>query len=220
MTDQGAQPYDEDRLWMPPEVEIEAPVDGDSVPEDRNVHINTVPGEVEVATEEELQQEVEKYKSLREPEAAREEEGKPPPPGAAAFGGWYEEKYWTHFDFRDDVARVIARIQKKFPWQTFANTYYMHPPVYARKYERVSVDFWGGGRVNGRYAGYRGKPIGTSLGWNIVNAAMNDPYLPNINWIIFGGKMWTRGVGWGPAPWGPAGSDAGHHFHCHISYVL
>ena len=90
----------------------------------------------------------------------------------------YSDTYWTHFEWRADVAKVIARAQKKKPWHTFANTYYCHPPVYGRKYEFVSLDFWGGGRVNGKYVGYRGKPIGSALGWDMVDILWNDKYLP------------------------------------------
>jgi len=118
------------------------------------------------------------------------------------------------------VARAINRVQKKFPSQTFANTYYMHPPVYGRKYEFVSVDFWGGGLSNGQYVGNRGKPIGAFLGHKVWNAIYQDSYLPNIFWIIWNGRMWVRGLGWGPSPWGPPDSDAGHFRHIHVTYVL
>lgn len=211
----------ENRLWIPERVGALEPTDGRGEPVelDRNVHINTLPGEVEPADEEALREEIRTYGVLREPEVAREA-GRPPPPRGVAFGGWYEDTYPTHFDFQPYVKRLIARIQKKVPWQTYANTYFHHPPVYQRKYERVSTDYWGGGLVNGRYAGYRGKPIGTDLGWKVFNLLFNDPYRPNILWIIFGGYMWDRWGGWGPAPWGPAGSDAGHHYHVHVTSEL
>ena len=118
------------------------------------------------------------------------------------------------------MARAINRVQKKFPSQTFANTYYMHPPVYGRKYEFVSVDFWGGGLSNGQYVGNRGKPIGAFLGHKVWNALYQDSYLPNIFWIIWNGRMWVRGSGWGPSPWGPPDSDARHFRHIHVTYVL
>lgn len=203
--------------FIPSEVEREYPADGVEIPVDRAVYINTVPGEIEVADEETLRREIERFGTLREPEIGRE---KPPPPGAAAFGGWYEEKYPTRFFFEPYVQKLIARVQKKVPWQTYACSYVNHPPVYGHTYERVSTDFWGGGLVNGRYAGYRGKPIGNALGWKVFNLLFNDPYRPNILWIIFGGKMWDRWGGWGPAPWGPAGSDAGHWYHCHVTHEL
>jgi hypothetical protein len=83
----------------------------------------------------------------------------------------------------------------------------------------VSVDFWGGGVSNGQYVGYRGKPIGTQLGQQVWEALWNDPYAPNISWIIWNGKMWIRGSGWEGSPPGPADSDADHYNHIHVTYV-
>lgn len=132
----------------------------------------------------------------------------------------YISDHPTQFNFRSDVQRLINRVQDKFPYETYACTYYQHPPVFGRKYETVSVDFWGGGIVNGRYVGYRGKDINSVVdGWDVFNEIFNDPYEPNIYWIIFGGRMWTRGYGWGPAPWGPTGSDARHDKHIHVTYL-
>jgi hypothetical protein len=54
----------------------------------------------------------------------------------------------------------------------------------------------------------------------VFNAIFNDPYEPNIFWIIWNGRMWVRGTGWGPSPWGPPDSDAGRHEHIHVTYVL
>jgi hypothetical protein len=96
----------------------------------------------------------------------------------------------------------------------------MHPPVYGRKYEFVSVDFWGGGRSHGKYVGYRGKPIGASLGQRVFSAIFHDRYKPNIFWIIWNGRMWVRGTGWEASPWGPPDSDPRHEKHIHVTYVL
>lgn len=218
----GWDKKEETKVRKPKEVERDAPLDGDEHHPDENVMVNYgFDEDIRVATQEELEEEVAKHGKMREPEVAVAEDGPPPPPGSQAFGGWYESTYWTHFDWRADVKRDVVRLQKKFPNLTFANTYYCHPPVYGRKYEFVSADFWGGGVVNGVYVGYRGKPLYWVIdGWKVFNALMNDPYLPNIAWIIHGGRMWTRGVGWGPAPYGPAGSDAGHYNHVHCTWVL
>jgi hypothetical protein len=200
------------------------PVDGTDEPDAEKVPgpINIVSDEVEVATEEHLRRVIEEEGKLAEPEIGAYEFDAALSPGEAraASRAPYTTLYPTHFDFRADVARAINRVQAKFPWQTFANTYYMHPPVHGRKYEFVSVDFWGGGLVNGKYAGYRGKPIGASLGQQVRNALYSDPNLPNILWIIWSGKMWTRGWGTTDSPPGPADSDAGHYNHVHITYVL
>ena len=132
----------------------------------------------------------------------------------------YIDDHPTRFDFRGDVHKAINRVQKKFPFQTFANTYVGHPPGFGGKYDRVSVDFWGGGRKNGRYVGYRGKPLAHNLGDRVFRAIFNDKHKPNISWIIWRGRMWVRGKGWGPAPGGPPDSDAGHYKHIHVTFML
>lgn len=200
-----------------------SPVDGTNEPEANNVpeRINIVSDEIEAATEEDLQRIIEEEGKMGEPEIAAYEFDQAPSPGER-IGRMrsYGELYPTHFDFRADVSRLVNRIQRKFPWQTFANTYYMHPPACGRTYEFVSVDFWGGGLLNGRYVGYRGKPIGAPLGHRVWNALYHDRHLPNINWIIWNGKMWVRGSGWCPSPGGRADSDAGHYKHIHVTYML
>ena len=197
------------------------PVDGTEEPDAERVPgaINIVSDEVEVATEEDLRRVIEEEGKLREPEIPA------PSPDEAGTRGMrsYIDDHPTNFDFREDVARLVNRIQQKFPWQTFANTYYWHPPyappTITVRYDAVSVDFWGGGMVNGKYAGYRGKPIGTNLGQQVWNALFYDKYLPAISWIIWNGRMWVRGSGWRQAPGGPADSDAGHYNHIHVTYV-
>ena len=207
------------------------PVDGTNEPEAEKPpkRINIISDEVEAATEEDLQRIIEQEGRERKPEpeiVAYEEFGRARSPRRAEAVSRelsYEQLYPTHFDWRADVARLVNRIQAQFPWQTYANTYYMHPPIYGRTYEFVSVDFWGGGLSDGQYLGYRGKPIWSeeaSLGQQVWNALYYDEYLPNISWIIWNGRMWTRGSGWGPSPWGPPDSDAGHYNHVHCTYVL
>lgn len=207
-------------LWVPPWLEgPPAPVDGGTggPPPDTNIHINTVPGEIEATDAEGLQAEIRFYGMIREePEIARAR-ALAVPEGRDAG---YSDTYWTHFNWRADVARLVPRLQKKFPWQSYINTYYKHPPVFGRKYEFVSYDVWGGGVIEGRYTGYRGKPLPQALGTRMFNAIWNDPYPPNIYWIIYRGRMWTRGYGWGPAPWGPPDSDPQHNAHIHVTYLL
>ena len=203
----------------------DSPTDGINEPEAEKVPepINIVSDEIEVATEEELQRIIEEEGKVSEPEIGAYELEDPTPSSGDARAlsrASYIQMHPTHFDFRADVARLVNRIQKKFPWQTYANTYYMHPPPYGRKYEFVSVDFWGGGRSNGRYVGYRGKPIGASFGQKVFNAIYRDPYKPNIFWIIWNGRMWVRGTGWEHSPWGPPDSDPRHEKHIHVTYML
>lgn len=202
-----------------------SPVDGTNEPEADKVPdlINIVSDEIEVATVEDLQRIVEEEGKVGEPEIGAYELYMAPSSGEEEAVGRtrsYILQHPTHFNFRADVARLVNRIQSKFPWQTFANTYYMHPPGYGTKYDAVSVDFWGGGLWNGQYVGYRGKPIGASLGHQVWDALFHDPNLPNISWIIWNGRMWVRGSGWHLSPWGPPDSDAGHYNHIHVTYVL
>ena len=204
-----------------------APVDGTDEPDaaDASGPINVVTDEVEVATEEELRRVIEQEGKVLEPEiAVAKHEDAPPPPGEEETRTrGYIQDHPTHFNWRPDVAQLVSRIQRQFPNQTYANTYSWHPPysppAITMRYDAVSVDFWGGGVSNGRYVGYRGKPIGTSLGQQVFNALWNDPQAPNISWIIWNGRMWIRGRGWSPSPWGPADSDAGHYEHIHCTYL-
>ena len=203
-----------------------APVDGTGEPDaaDAPRSINVVSDEIEVATEEEIRRVIEEEGKVLEPEIAiAEHEGTPPPPGEGPRTRSYISDHPTNFDWREDVERLVNRIQKKFPNQTYANTYYWHPPysppAITRRYDSVSVDFWGGGFSNGKYAGYRGKPIGTSLGHQVWKALWNDPYASNISWNIWNGRMWVRGRGWSASPWGPPDSDAGHYKHVHCTYI-
>jgi hypothetical protein len=210
---------------QPPNRFALAPNDGTHEPEAENVpeRINIVSDEKEAATEEDLQLIIGQEGKTPEPEIGVYEFGQvrfPSRAEAVSTEVPYEVLYPTHFDWRADVARLVNRIQGQFPWQTFANTYYMHPPIYGRTYEFASVDFWGGGLWNGQYVGYRGKPIDTSLGHQVWNALFYDEYLPNIYWIIWNGWMWTRGWGWDSSPPGPPDSDAGHYNHIHVTYVL
>lgn len=180
------------------------PTGGLLAPE-QDVHAGT---KILRASDEDIRAQVAEHGMLLEPELAEE-----PIPEAG-----YADVYWTHFDFYAPVRRAINRVQAQYPWLTYACTYFKHPPVFERVWEIFSVDYWAGGLVNGRYVGYRGKNINTVInGWKIFNAAFNDPYLPNIAWIVYGGYMWTP-RGWTTAPPGPRNSDPGHHFHPHISY--
>ena len=203
-----------------------APVDGADQPRAAGADLETFnydPDEIEPATEEQLEEIIEQEGRALEPEiAAEKSEGAEASPGEAGRRSYIQD-HPTHFNWRQDVANLVRRVQSKFPNQTYANTYVWHPPksppTITVQYDAVSVDFWGGGVVNGKYVGYRGKPIGTALGHQVWKALWNDPNLPNISWIIWNGNMWVRGVGWKSAPWGPADSDAGHFKHIHVTYV-
>ena len=131
----------------------------------------------------------------------------------------YQDEHPTLFCWRPDVKKLIDKYQDAFPYKTFANTYYDHPPKWHR--DTTSVDFWGGGldAVGDRYLGYRGKPLPEELGKKLFNMIFNDPTPPAIWWTIYRGKMWVRGEGWQDAPDGPSGTDPGHWNHIHVTYV-
>jgi hypothetical protein len=207
-----------------------APVDSTSKSEASEVvrGINIISEDYEAASDEDLRYIIEREGKLPEPEIlAAYERARPRSPGGAKEVGIrsYIDDHPTNFDWREDVEQLVNRIQAQFPWQTYANTYFWHPPydppTITVQYDAVSVDFWGGGIEDGVYVGYRGKPIGTDLGNQVWNALAYDEYLPNIFWIIWDGWMWVSGVsgsGWSAAPWGPPDSDAGHYNHIHVTY--
>lgn len=197
--------------WIPHQMEREEPVDGTEQASEGTWLVREAKSRKPEAPLETIQQEMLRYGVWSEPEL---------PAPATVAGLTYIDQYPTRFFYRDDVRHVVRRTQTKFPNLTYANTYLNHPPVYGHTYERQSADFWGGGILNGQYVGYRGKDINLTVnGWDVANALFNDPHLPNIYWLIHAGRMWTRGYGWGPSPYGPAGSDAGHYYHVHVTYL-
>lgn len=222
----------------PSQVELDAPAEGGTATLSAPAEVNYPSGDLPVGalrlpdrasegkekkivrpSAAEMKKVIAEHGVVVEPEIAAARLDEPKTDDGLTPAGGYADTYWTHFDFRSDVRRSINRIQAKFPYLTYCNTYYMHPPVFGRVWEIRSVDFWAGGLSNGYYTGYRGKNINITVPiWDVFNAAFNDPYLPNIAWIIANGYMWSRNGGWTSAPWGPAGSDAGHYAHCHISY--
>lgn len=142
----------------------------------------------------------------------------------------YATDHPTNFNWRADVGRMVARTQHKWPWLTYINTYWDHPPDYniPRRwpvdfYSSQSMDVWGGGGGKDNYSGFRGKKLDPVLGGQIFDYLFNYPGKPDIDWIIYKGWMWwnprTGGNGWQAAPWGPADSDAGHWNHIHVTYI-
>jgi hypothetical protein len=140
----------------------------------------------------------------------------------------YLEDHPTNFIWLPYVEARITRIQKRWPWKTYINTYYDHPPDPRTPrrwpvgyYDKKSFDVWGGGGVSARtYTGFRGKTLPKELGDKIFHNIMNAPG-PSIDWIIWQGRMWwnpaSGGNGWGPSPDGPAESDPGHYKHIHVT---
>lgn len=123
--------------------------------------------------------------------------------------GWYAETYWTHHDWDPDVENLVLKYEEMYPG-VYLNTYYMHPPVYGRRYEFRSFDVWD--------ARGRGWALPTWIGDQVRDTIMQDPEGPKIAWLIYRGWMWDPYSGW--TVWDPPedGSDPGHHRHIHVTY--
>ncbi len=67
--------------------------------------------------------------------------------------------------------------------------------------------------------GGRGDPVGTALGQKVFDFLFEDPDPPDIWWVIWNGRMWTRAQGFQDAPAGPPGSDPDHLNHVHVTYM-
>ncbi len=136
----------------------------------------------------------------------------------------YISDHPTSFSWRDDVAKMVNRVQAKWPYKTFVNTYFWHPPYdppdITRRYDAQSFDVWGGGLSNGAYTGFRGKPLPDALHEDIFNFLFNYPNKPDIDWLLTNGWMWSRWSGWSRYdPYDPYNADMGHYRHLHITYA-
>lgn len=128
--------------------------------------------------------------------------------------GPYVSQYPTHYDLRADVKKLAEKYINlpRFYKKVSANSYFKHPPANPA-YEHVSVDFWD-------WDG-RGVPLDPDLHRELEEVIFDDSAPPLIQWMISNGRMWVRdGAGWRSAPEGPAGSDAPHVNHIHVSYRL
>jgi hypothetical protein len=139
----------------------------------------------------------------------------------------YIDDHPTNFIWTPRVGNMVEWVQALHPWMTYVNTYWDHPPdgLVPRRwppgfYDEVSFDVWGGGLTrSGRYKGFRGRHLRPKLGKQIQRELFNADHGPLIDWLIYRGRMWVRGVGWVAAPWGPPDSDPDHMHHLHITYV-
>ena len=128
----------------------------------------------------------------------------------------YVRDHPTNYIWRADIERLTARLVNTDPFyrRIWVNTYFIHPPgVPLPRRDTLSFDVWG--------FGGRGDPLDVNLGWQVRQLLFTDPNLPDINWIIWQGRMWF--VSGNPketrAPLGPPGSDAGHFEHIHVTYL-
>ena len=119
----------------------------------------------------------------------------------------------TNYIWRADLERLTARLVNMDPFyrRIWVNTYFIHPAgVFPRK-DMLSFDVWG--------FGGRGDDLEPRLGDQVFRTLFNDRNFPNIHWIIWRGRMWTRAGGFGKSPPGPRDSDPGHFSHIHVTYL-
>lgn len=136
------------------------------------------------------------------------------PPGfrpKAPTSGGYVARHPDRYAWRTRVAEMIRKTYDKFGWDSIhINTYHDHPPGLGRDY--TSFDVWD--RKG------RGHALDPVLGQKVFDFLFNYEGLPNIEWCIYKGSMWSVRNGWTISPPGPADSDPRHDRHIHITYVI
>ncbi len=148
---------------------------------------------------------------------------KPSGTDVAGKMGTYIEEHPTTFNWRWDVRGLVSEIESKWPWLTYVNTYWWHPPYDAPeitiRYDRRSFDVWGGGVYGGEYNGYRGKALPDYLHEQIFNYVFYEQPRP-IYWVCTNGWLWVRGSGWTLYdPYDPYDADMGHYKHLHFTIL-
>lgn len=124
----------------------------------------------------------------------------------------YVRDHPTNYVWREDIEKLTARIVNMDPYyrKIWINTYEGHPPGWNR--DATSFDVWG--------FGGRGDSLPVEIGEKVRDTIFDDPNPPDIWWIIYRGKMWTRKSGaWGASPPGPPDSDPEHNHHIHVTYL-
>ncbi len=131
----------------------------------------------------------------------------------------YVRAHPTNYDWREDIEKLTHRIANReaFKGRIWINTYHHHPPGgsddFWRHRDTTSFDVWG--------FGGRGDPLTKKLGNQVHHALFSDLKPPDIWWIIWQGRMWSRfqipqNL---DAPGGAPGSDPGHFSHIHVTYL-
>jgi hypothetical protein len=130
----------------------------------------------------------------------------------------YVRAHPTNYQWRQDIERLTHGIVNRdaFERRIWINTYFHHPPGnsddFWRHRDETSFDVWG--------FGGRGDPLPKPLGDQVFHVLFSDPNPPDIWWIIWQGRMWSRFQGgFIDAPQGPSGSDPGHFLHIHVTYL-
>jgi hypothetical protein len=128
--------------------------------------------------------------------------------------GWYVERYPTHYNLRPDVRKFAERYLNlpRYKRRVWMNTYRNHPPgifLNGTPRDADSWDTWG-------WRG-RGYELNDAFQKELTKLYFNDKQPPPFDWMISNSQMWSASGGWGPSPAGPAGSDAAHTRHIHIT---
>lgn len=132
-----------------------------------------------------------------------------PGPVAIPNSSDWMKRHPTRFDWRRDIADLVRSVEAQYV--CYPCTYVDHPEGWGKKLGRnldiVSVDFWG--------AAGRGQPISWAVGEAIVNRVLGDPNPPEVDWLIWYGRIWTPDAGW--QPWQDDGTGL-HKDHPHVTF--
>lgn len=116
--------------------------------------------------------------------------------------GWIG-RHPTRYTWREDIEGWARYLVKNF--NVWCNTYVDHPEGWGR--DTTSIDVWGP-------AG-RGNPIDPVVGQAVFDLLFNDPGLPNIDWTIWEGWIWTANGGW---KWFVDDGTGLHYDHIHFTW--
>lgn len=132
--------------------------------------------------------------------------------------GSYIERFPTHTSWAPKAEQTAMWIERNYPLTTCIN-YWNHPPDANgfRAYEPHSLDVWGNDENIGTHD--RGIKLDPEIGDEIWKRLWrgDGPGHP-WDWAIYLGWGWSRSGGW----WRPPEdlySDAGHHFHLHLTLL-
>lgn len=122
--------------------------------------------------------------------------------------GSYVQKHPTHFNWDNDVKRLVDRYEEEYYGKIYINTYKDHPP--GHWWDSRSLDVW--------HSDGRGYALPKHLGDQVLERIFNDPDPPYIRYCIWQGYIWERGKGWIKYWDDNPSSDGGHYKHIHVTY--
>ena len=130
----------------------------------------------------------------------------------SAGAGPYVQAHPTHYNFRDDVKKLILKYMNlpRFKGKVWCNTYKGHPPGWNRDTTSFDVWDWKG----------RGERLDPEFGRDLFEVILDDPNPPLIQWAIYNGRMWLKSRNdFVASPPGPPASDPRHVDHIHVTFV-